>query len=51
MNRTLMNILRFVLLVVAQVLLVNHIRLGGYVHPYIYLIFVMLLPLNMPGWQ
>ena len=51
MNRTLMNILRFVLLVVAQVLLVNHIRLGGYVHPYIYLIFVMLLPINMPGWQ
>ena len=51
MNRVLMNIFRFVLLVVAQVLLVNHIRLGGYVHPYIYLIFVMLLPLNMPGWQ
>ncbi|MBP5572544.1 MAG: rod shape-determining protein MreD [Bacteroidales bacterium] len=51
MNRALMNILRFVLLVVAQVLLVNHIRLGGYVHPYIYLIFVMLLSLNMPGWQ
>ena len=51
MNRTLMNTIRFVALVVAQVLLVNHIRLGGYVHPYIYLIFVMLLPLNTPGWQ
>ena len=51
MNRTLLNIIRFVALVVAQVLLVNHIRLGGYVHPYIYLIFVMLLPINMPGWQ
>ena len=51
MNRTLLNIIRFVALVVAQVLLVNHIRLGGYVHPYIYLIFVMLLPLNIPGWQ
>ena len=51
MNRTLLNIIRFVLLVVAQVLIVNHIRLGGYVHPYIYLIFVMLLPINMPGWQ
>ena len=51
MNRTLMHILRFVLLVLAQVLVINHIRLGGYVHPYIYLIFVMLLPINMPGWQ
>lgn len=45
-----MNLLRFVVLVVVQVLLVNHIRLGGYVHPYIYLIFVMLLPLNISGW-
>lgn len=51
MNRTVLNIIRFIALVVAQVLIVNHIRLGGYVHPYIYLIFVMLLPINMPGWQ
>lgn len=51
MNRTLLNIIRFVSLVIAQVLLVNHIRLGGYVHPYVYLIFVMLLPINMPDWQ
>ena len=51
MNRTLMHILRFILLVLAQVLVINHIRLGGYVHPYVYLIFVMLLPTNMPGWQ
>ena len=46
-----MNLIRFVVLVTAQVLLVNHIRLGGYVHPYIYLICVMLLPLNTQGWQ
>ena len=51
MNRSLLNIIRFVALVIAQVLIVNHIRLGGFVHPYIYLIFVMLLPINMPGWQ
>ena len=51
MNKTLLNIIRFVLLVIAQVLVINHIRLGGYVHPYIYLIFVMLMPINMPGWQ
>jgi len=51
MNKTLLNIIRFVLLVIAQVLLINHIRLGGYVHPYLYLIFVMLLPINIPGWQ
>lgn len=51
MNKTARNILRFVVLVLFQVLVVNHIRLGGYVHPYIYLIFIMLLPINVPGWQ
>ena len=51
MNRSLLNIIRFVVLVVAQVLIINHIQLGGYVHPYIYLLFVMLLPINIPGWQ
>lgn len=51
MNKTALNIVRFVVLVLAQVLVVNHIRLGGYVHPYIYIIFVMLLPIHIRGWQ
>lgn len=50
MNRNIVHILRFIALVLAQVLVINYIRLGGYVHPYIYLIFVMLLPINIPGW-
>ena len=51
MNRNILKIIRFVVLVLVQVLLVNHIYLGGYVHPYIYLIFIMLLPVTMPKWQ
>jgi len=51
MNKTALHILRFLALVLLQVLIINHIRLGGYVHPYIYLLFVMLLPIYMPGWQ
>ena len=51
MNKTVLQIIRFVVLVLFQVLVINHIRLGGYVHPYIYLIFIMLLPFNMPKWQ
>lgn len=51
MNKTLLHSIRFVALVLAQVLIINHLRLGGYVHPYIYLIFIMLLPVNMPKWQ
>ena len=50
MNTYLRQALRFIALVLAQVLVINYIRLGGYVHPYIYLIFVMLLPINIPGW-
>ena len=51
MNRTVLQIIRFVVLVLFQVLVINHIRLGGYVHPYIYLTFILLLPFSMPKWQ
>jgi len=51
MNKTALQILRFVVLVLFQVLVINHIRLGGYVHPCIYLIFIMLLPVYIPNWQ
>ena len=51
MNKTVLQIIRFVVLVLLQVLVINHIRLGGYVHPYIYLVFVMLLPFSTPKWQ
>ena len=51
MNKTVLQIIRFVVLVLLQVLVINHIRLGGYVHPYIYMVFVMLLPFSTPKWQ
>lgn len=51
MNKTALQIIRFVVLVLFQVLVINHIRLGGYVHPYIYIVFIMLLPFNTPKWQ
>ena len=51
MNKTVLQIIRFIVLVLLQVLVINHILLGGYVHPYIYLIFIMLLPFNIPNWQ
>lgn len=51
MNKNVIHIIRFVALVLFQVLVVNHIRLGGFVHPYIYLIFILLLPINIPNWQ
>ena len=51
MNRNLIHIIRFVALVLIQVLVINHIRLGDYVHPYVYMVFILLLPVNLPNWQ
>ncbi|MGE5421026.1 MAG: rod shape-determining protein MreD [Chloroflexota bacterium] len=40
----------FVLLVLLQVLLFNNIQFSGYVNPYIYLLFILLLPIEIPSW-
>jgi rod shape-determining protein MreD len=41
----------FILLILLQVLLFNNIQFSGYVNPYIYLMFILLLPVEMPGWM
>lgn len=41
------NIVRFVLLVLFQVLLLNNMNLGGYLNPYVYVLFIILLPVNI----
>lgn len=40
----------FILLILLQVLLFNNIRFGGYVNPYIYIMFILLLPFEIPSW-
>ena len=42
--------LMFVSLVLIQVLLLNHIQLGGYLIPYMYVLFILLLPVSTPGY-
>jgi len=37
-------------LVLLQVLILNQLQLGGYINPYIYILFVMLLPLSTPRY-
>ena len=43
-------IFRFVILVLIQVLIFNNIQLSGYINPYIYILFILLLPFDTPGW-
>lgn len=40
----------FVVLVAVQVLVFNQIQFSGYINPYIYVLFIMLLPLNAPRY-
>src|SRR4051794_27603630 len=39
--------LQFVLLVLLQVMVLNHIQLNGYINPYIYTYFILLLPVGI----
>lgn len=38
------------ILVPLQVFLLDHINLGGSVNPYVYIIVILLLPFETPGW-
>jgi len=40
----------WVILVLAQVLLLNHIQISGYVNPYLYILFILTLPFNIPNY-
>jgi len=44
------NFLRFVWVVALQVLLFNNIQFSGYINPYFYILFILLLPLKTPSW-
>lgn len=45
------NIIRFVLLVLIQILVLNNIQLSGYINPYFYVLFILLMPFETPGWM
>jgi rod shape-determining protein MreD len=49
-NRILRYGLILILLLLLQVLLFNNIQFSGYVNPYIYIMFILLLPVEMPAW-
>jgi rod shape-determining protein MreD len=41
---------RFLVLVLLQVWIFNNIRFSGFLNPYIYVLFILLLPFETPGW-
>ncbi|MDR1652746.1 MAG: rod shape-determining protein MreD [Prevotellaceae bacterium] len=46
----LQNIIRFVVLVSVQVLILNNIQFLGYINPYLYIYFILSLPVRVPRW-
>jgi rod shape-determining protein MreD len=45
-SEILTNILRFITLVLVQVVLLNHINFFGYINPYLYILFIIIFPLD-----
>jgi len=43
--------LRFLVLIIIQVLILNNIHFLGYINPYVYIIFLLLLPFETPRWM
>jgi rod shape-determining protein MreD len=49
-SKVLINIVRFIILVLLQVFILENINLRGYINPYLYIYFILLLPFETPGW-
>lgn len=45
-NKILIYIARFVILVLIQGLVLNHMNIGGYLNPLLYIMFILLLPFD-----
>jgi hypothetical protein len=50
MNSVLRYTGTFLILIVLQVLIFNNIQFSGYVNPYIYVMFILILPVAIPSW-
>jgi rod shape-determining protein MreD len=40
----------FIVLILMQVLLFNNIQFTGYINPFVYIMFILLLPVEIPAW-
>ncbi len=40
----------FILLVLIQILILNQVQFSGYINPFMYILFILLLPVNTPAY-
>ena len=50
MNNVTANILRFFLVIIAQIFVLYYIHLFGCVNAYLYLLALLMLPFEVPRW-
>ena len=50
LNEIIKNIIRFILLILVQVLIIKNIELGRFINPFIYVLFIIVLPFETPKW-
>lgn len=43
-------IIGFFILIFTQAVILNHLDLGGYINPYLYILFLLVLPFETPKW-
>lgn len=44
------NIIRFIVVVLFQVLVMDNVMINGYMVPYVYILFILLMPFETPHW-
>jgi hypothetical protein len=50
LNAIIRNIIRFIILILVQVLIIDNMELGRFINPFIYVLFIVLLPFETPNW-
>ena len=50
LNEIIRNIIRFIVLIAVQVLIIKNIELGRFITPFIYVLFIIVLPFETPKW-
>lgn len=49
-NNIFRYVLFFIVIILLQVLFFNNIQFSGYVNPYVYIMFILLLPVEISSW-
>lgn len=44
------NIVRFFVVIIFQILVMDNVMINGYMIPYVYLLFIILMPFDTPRW-